>query len=98
MGLRLLPGNEADGYFGPTPDSNDNENDPNPVLIVDYQLGENDRKTEQLKRLTNFQPRSGVRYTAQINWVNNAFILIMQANNGEIWEDGGADDNEIIFM
>ena len=96
--LRLLPGNEADGYFGPTPDSNDNENDPNPVLIVDYQLGENDRKTEQLKRLTNFQPRSGVRYTAQINWVNNAFILIMQANNGEIWEDGGADDNEIIFM
>ena len=99
--LRLLPGNEDFGFFGPA--SADPENDPNPVLVVDYKLGENDRTTEEIRRLGNFAPRSGVRYTAQINWVNNAFVLIMQADNGEIWEDGEAADgdtgnDDIIFM
>lgn len=99
--LRLLPGNEDSGFFGPA--SADPEKNPNPVLVVDYKLGENDRTTEEIRRPGNFAPRSGVRYTAQINWVNNAFVLIMQADNGEIWEDGEAADgdtgnDDIIFM
>ena len=99
--LRLLPGNEDSEFFGPA--SADPEKNPNPVLVVDYKLGENDRTTEEIRRPGNFAPRSGVRYTAQINWVNNAFVLIMQADNGEIWEDGEAADgdtgnDDIIFM
>ena len=99
--LRLLPGNEDSGFFGPA--SADPKKNPNPVLVVDYKLGENDRTTEEIRRPGNFAPRSGVRYTAQINWVNNAFVLIMQADNGEIWEDGEAADgdtgnDDIIFM
>lgn len=99
--LRLLPGNEDSGFFGPA--SADPEKNPNPVLVVDYKLGENDSTTEEIRRPGNFAPRSGVRYTAQINWVNNAFVLIMQADNGEIWEDGEAADgdtgnDDIIFM
>lgn len=99
--LRLLPGNEDSEFFGPA--SADPEKNPNPVLVVDYKFGENDRTTEEIRRPGNFAPRSGVRYTAQINWVNNAFVLIMQADNGEIWEDGEAADgdtgnDDIIFM
>ena len=75
----------------------------NPYLEVDYQLGNNARKTEKLERPGDFNPRSGVRYTAQINWVNDAFVLIMQPDNGGIWEDGEADDgkednDDIIFQ
>lgn len=99
--LRLLPGDESSGYFGPA--SDDPENDPNPALLVKYKLGDNGTKTIPLNRSGNFQPQSGVRYTAQINWVNNAFVLIMQADNGENWEDGEAADgdtgnDDIIFM
>lgn len=98
--LRLLPGNESSGYFGPTSDDPEN---PNPVLLVKYKLGDNQPKIERLNRPGNFQPRSGVRYTAQINWVNNVFVLIMQADNGENWEDGEAADgdtgnDDIVFM
>ena len=99
--LRLLPGNdEAQGYFGPKPSG---EGEMNPYLEVDYQLGNNARKTEKLERPGDFNPRSGVRYTAQINWVNDAFVLIMQPDNGGIWEDGEADDgkednDDIIFQ
>ena len=100
--LRLLPGDENVGYFGPV--SADPENYPNPKLILDYKLGDNPRQTYKIiDRPGNFLPRSGVRYTAQINWVNNAFVLVVQADNGEIWEDGEADDgntgnDDIIFM
>lgn len=94
--LRLLPGDENVGYFGPTGGTN-------PKLILDYKLGDNERTTVSRDRPGNFMPRSGVRYTAQINWVKNAFVLVVQADNGEIWEDGEADDgntgnDDIIFM
>lgn len=99
--LRLLSGNQTLGYFGPK--SDDEENNPNPSLVIDYKLGDNERTTATIGRPGSFNPRSGVRYTAQINWVNNAFVLIMQADNGENWEDGEADDgdesnDDIIFQ
>lgn len=84
--VRLLSGNEADGIFGP-------ENDIQ--VLVEYQLGNNEGKVEEINRPASFVPSPGTRYTAQLNWVNNAFVLIMQPDNGDMWEDGEAvDGNE----
>ena len=94
--LRLLSGTQEQGYFGPKIIENGTEKDAI-TLYVDYQLGEQERTTVPLTRPGNFTPRSGVRYTAQLNWVDNAFVLIMQADNGEVWEDGNNSNDDIVF-
>ena len=84
--VRLLSGDEKNGIFGPNNDIQ---------VLVDYQLGGNERKVVPINRPASFVPSPGTRYTAQLNWVNNAFVLIMQPDNGDMWEDGEAvDGNE----
>ena len=91
--VRLLAGNSEKGVFGPSNDVS---------VVVDYELGENERKEKAELRPGSFVPSPGTRYTAQLNWVNDAFVLIMQPDNGDLWEDGEADDgkednDDIIF-
>lgn len=91
--VRLLSGDEKNGIFGPKNDIQ---------VLVDYQLGGNGRKVERIDRPASFVPSPGTRYTAQLNWVNNAFVLIMQPDNGDLWEDGEAadekeDNDDVIF-
>lgn len=51
-------------------------------------------KTQKIVRKTSFLPQPGTKYTAQLNFVGNAFVLQFAVDNGEIWEDGEADDDE----
>ena len=59
-------------------------------------------KTQPIVRNTSFLPQPGTKYTAQLNFVGNAFVLQFTVDNGEIWEDGEAadgkeDNDDIIF-
>ena len=43
-----------------------------------------------------------MKYTAQLNFVGETFVLQFVVDNGEQWEDGGADDgrednDDIVF-
>lgn len=62
--------------------------------------GEN--KTQNIVRTTSFLPQAGTKYTAQLNFVGNAFVLQFTVDNGEIWQDGEfadgeANNDDIIF-
>lgn len=68
---------------------------------IDYTFN-GDKKTQEISRNTTFRPQPGVKYTAQLNFVGNAFVLQFVVDNGEIWEDGEAadgkeDNDDIIF-
>ena len=52
-------------------------------------------KTATAERPTQFQPRAGVRYTAQLNFVGDTFALNFIAADNEFWEDGGDSDVSI---
>ena len=80
--IRLLAGIESLGFLGP--------NGQERRLLVKYRFGNGDVKEEPLERPSNFNPRPGTRYTAQLNWVGDAFVLIMEGD--ETWEDGEASD------
>ena len=80
--IRLLAGNESLGFLGPAGAERH--------VIVDYRFGNGERTTQTLERPSNFNPRPGTRYTAQLNWVGGAFVLIMESD--ETWEDGEAND------
>ena len=80
--IRLLAGIESLGFLGP--------NGSERRLLVRYKFGNGDIKEETLERPSNFNPRPGTRYTAQLNWVGDAFVLIMESD--ETWEDGEASD------
>lgn len=82
--VRLLAGNSEKGVFGPKDVS----------VVVGYKLGENKPTQKTELRPGSFVPSPGTRYTAQLNWVNDAFVLIMQPDNGDLWEDGEADDSK----
>lgn len=67
-------------------------------VVIDYKLGDSDRKTEYITRPGTFTPSPGVRYTAQLNFVGNAFVLQFVVDNSEQWENGGSDDGgDVVF-
>lgn len=49
-------------------------------------------KTAMAERPSSFQPRTGVRYTAQLNFVGETFALSFTAADNDFWEDGGDSD------
>ena len=50
------------------------------------------RKQQSIPRPGTFTPRPGVKYTAQLNFVGDTFVLQFVVDNSEQWEDGEADD------
>lgn len=66
----------------------------NVKVYIDYTFGNQPRETRELMRPGTFKPSPGKKYTAQLNFVGNAFVInFVVSNNGE-WENGSAaDDN-----
>ena len=49
-------------------------------------------KTATAERPSDFMPRSGVKYTANLNFVGETFLLNFVAATGGAWDDGGDSD------
>ena len=49
---------------------------------------------DDITRPGTFTPKPGVKYTAQLNFVGEAFVLQFVVANSDIWEDGELDDND----
>lgn len=67
-------------------------------LVIEYTFGEpgnTGRKIQYISRPDNFQPSGGTIYTAQLNFIGDAFVLNFIVDNDSRWEDGG--DSEITF-
>lgn len=65
-------------------------------VSITYKFGsDGTKKTAWYRRPTSFVPRPGTQYTAQLNYVGNAFVLQFVADNGEYWEEGS--DTGITF-
>ena len=87
--LMLISG--EDSYFGE-----------NVQVVIDYKFGDAERKSQPISRPGTFTPVPGVKYTAQLNFVGDAFVLQFIVDNNEQWEDGEADDgaednDDVIF-
>lgn len=90
--LLLVPGPEND-YLGPSTNGQGQNSDIIQVKIR-YSFNGGEVKEQSFTRPTSFTPRSGTKYTAQLNFVGDAFVLQFVVNNGEVWEDGEADDGD----
>lgn len=64
-------------------------------LVIEYTFGNGERNTQTFQRPENFMPAGGTVYTAQLNFVGNAFVLNFVVDNNYQWEDGG--DSDISF-
>ncbi len=86
-------------YFGPV--SGDPASNPDVVHVsIDYTFSDGTipaRRTAVYGRPTTFTPTAGTKYTAQLNFVGNAFVLQFVVDNNETWEDGGSDNDDVIF-
>lgn len=70
-------------------------------VLVDYTFKDG-RKTAPLTRPGTFTPEPGTKYTAQLNFVGDAFVINFVVDNKGEWQDGsGADGNtgndDIVF-
>lgn len=70
------------GYFG------------NIEVEISYTFGDK-TDTKSFSRPENFMPAGGTIYTAQLNFIGNAFVLNFIVDNDYQWEDGG--DSDITF-
>ena len=78
-------------YFGP-----DNSGNNQVKVNIDYTFGDGispEQRTESYARPETFAPTPGTKYTAQLNFVGNAFVLQFVVDNSEMWENGGSDDD-----
>lgn len=92
--LLLSGGFKGDNYFGPI--FADGSQDIK--LIVDYTFGGVKKDPVEISRPATFLPKSGVKYTSQLNFVGNAFVVQFVVDNSEGWENGESDDNgDIVF-
>ena len=63
-----------------------NEND------IHYYTYEGKEKSYTTGRPGEFMPRAGTKYTAQLNFIGDSFVLNFVVDNGEFWENGGDSD------
>lgn len=93
--ILLISGKES-SYFGDGIGENEVR------VNIDYTFN-GTRKAVYYTRPGTFTPRPGVKYTAQLNFVGDAFVLQFVVDNGDMWEDGEMDDgddsnDDIIFQ
>ena len=79
--LMLISGENS--YFGE-----------NVEVVLDYEFGGVRNPNYTASRPGTFTPRPGVRYTAQLNFVGDAFVLQFVVASDEQWEDGEAADGD----
>lgn len=65
----------------------------NVEVKIDYDFGSG-RTTASYTRPGTFTPSPGIRYTAQLNFVGDAFVLQFITDNGDMWEDGENEDGD----
>lgn len=92
----LLISGKENAYFGDGTGENEVR------VNIDYTFN-GARKTVYYTRPGTFTPRPGVKYTAQLNFVGDAFVLQFVVDNADMWEDGEMDDedgsnDDIIFQ
>lgn len=87
--IMLISGKEP--YFGPEI-GNVTDNPKVVHVSIDYNFG-GTSGTFSSARPTTFVPQPGTKYTAQLNFVGDAFILQFILSNNEQWEDGGSDND-----
>lgn len=73
----------------------------NVKVYIDYTL-KDIRTQRELTRPGSFTPQPGKRYTAQLNFVGDAFVMNFVVNNNGEWENGAGDDgntgnDDIVF-
>ena len=62
-------------------------------ISVDYTFGGvRSEPPFSSSRPETFIPQPGVKYTAQLNFVGDAFVLQFVVDNSESWQNGGSDD------
>lgn len=87
--IMLISGKEP--YFGPA--IGDVSTNPEIVHVgIDYTFN-NIPGTFESARPTTFIPQPGTKYTAQLNFVGNAFVLQFVVSDNEQWEDGKSDND-----
>ena len=82
----LLISGEENKYFGE-----------DVKVTIEYTFGNEANKTYSASRPGTFTPQPGVKYTAQLNFVGDTFILQFVVDNNETWEDGGSDNDDDIL-
>lgn len=87
--ILLISGKEP--YFGPETGELDTNKDIVHVYI-DYTFNNLDANFSSARPAT-FTPQPGTKYTAQLNFVGEAFVLQFVVANNEEWENGGSDDD-----
>ena len=63
----------------------------NVTLKIDYTY-EGKEQSYSTGRPGEFMPRAGTKYTAQLNFIGDSFVLNFVVDNGEFWENGGDSD------
>lgn len=70
-------------------------------VVIDYEFRGKRNKVSKTRPGT-FTPSPGYRYTAQLNFIGDAFVLQFVVDNSETWEDGeladGDDSNDDIIF
>ena len=85
-------------YFGPVSSKEQETAERQLVEVtIKYRLGK-EEGTFSSGRPSTFIPRPGTKYTAQLNFVGNAFVLQFTVDNHESWEDGGSDNGDGILF
>lgn len=90
-----------------TPSTADNVDNPlyslgdDKDLTITYRFatdpeGQADREWKNRNFHLSYRPQPNTCYTAQFNFVGDDFVLIFQADNGGVWEDGS--DNDIVIQ
>lgn len=90
-GEHILLISGAPPYFGP-----DGSGDNQVKVNIDYTFGDGispEQRQVSYARPETFAPTPGTKYTAQLNFVGNAFVLQFVVDNNEMWENGGSDDD-----
>lgn len=82
-------GSDGYSYFGPNPE--------NLKMNITYTFDDKVRHTASFTRPASFTPRPGTRYTAQLNFVGDEFVLLFAVDNNEEWELGNGDDGTVVF-
>ena len=74
-------------YFGP-----DTSGDTQVQVSIEYTFN-GQRGSFKTGRPSTFTPTPGTKYTAQLNFVGDTFVLQFVVDNNEQWENGETDDN-----
>lgn len=99
----LLPG-PKDAPLGPLVRQTSGGKESDIAVTIEYKFyhGEEPSETKKavISRPATFLPSSGVHYTAQLNFVGDAFVLIFTPDHSDIWEDPNPEgkDDGIIFQ